>query len=135
VDNLHEQLASLHSISAEIAGLHELAEIHDQALGCCLNLTHSEFAFTGLLRDAEDTGAASGRIKVSDQVMDVAAIRTGCRQPRPGCTQSQQRGMALSGSARRMFREAMPVLASVGYEGPGHGVKVRVRKPGSAQRA
>jgi signal transduction histidine kinase len=74
VENLHEQLASLHSISAEIAGLHELAEIHDQALGYCLKLTGSEFAFTGLLRDT-DVDVPSGRIKVSDQIMDVAAIK------------------------------------------------------------
>jgi signal transduction histidine kinase len=74
VDNLQEQLASLHSISVEIAGLHDLAEIHDQALGYCLNLTDSEFAFTGLLRDA-NVDAADGQIKVSDPVMDVAAIR------------------------------------------------------------
>jgi hypothetical protein len=74
VDNLHEQLASLHAISAEIAGLHDLAEIHDQALGYCVSLTGSEFAFTGLLRDT-DTDAASEQIAVSDQVMDVAAIK------------------------------------------------------------
>ncbi|MEA2974278.1 MAG: hypothetical protein QOG82_2736, partial [Actinomycetota bacterium] len=49
--NLHEQLVSLHSISVEIAGLHDLHEIHDRALGYCLELTDSEFAFTGLLRN------------------------------------------------------------------------------------
>ena len=32
-DGLREQLAALHSISVEIAGLHELSEIHDRALG------------------------------------------------------------------------------------------------------
>ena len=74
VGNLHEQLASLHSISVEVAGLHDLAEIHDQALGYCLTLTGSELAFTGLLRDT-NADTASGQIKVSDQVMDVAAIR------------------------------------------------------------
>lgn len=75
MDKLHEQLASLHSISAEIAGLHELAQIHDQALGYCLNLTRSQFAFTGLLRDTSDANATGGRITVSDQLMDVAAIK------------------------------------------------------------
>ena len=74
VDNLQEQLASLHSISVEIAGLHDLAAIHDQALGYCLNLTGSELAFTGLLRDT-NADAAGSQVKVSDQVMDVAAIR------------------------------------------------------------
>jgi signal transduction histidine kinase len=74
VDNLHEQLASLHCISVEIAGLHDLAGIHDQALGFCLNLTDSEFAFTGLLRDTS-VDAAGAQIKVSDQVMDIAATR------------------------------------------------------------
>jgi GAF domain-containing protein len=74
VDNLHEQLDSLHSISVGIAGLHDLAEIHDQALGYCLNLTGSEFAFTGLLRDTR-VDAASAQVKVSDQVMDIAATR------------------------------------------------------------
>ena len=49
MDNFQQQLASLHAIAAEIAGLHQLAEIHDQALGYCLDLTGSQFAFTGLL--------------------------------------------------------------------------------------
>jgi signal transduction histidine kinase len=74
VDNLHEQLASLHSISAEIAGLHDLAGIHDQALGYCLSLTYSEFAFTGLLRDTS-IDAPSAQAKVGGQVMDIAATR------------------------------------------------------------
>ena len=74
-DNLHEQLASLHSISVEMAGLHELSDIHDLALGYCLELTDSEFAFTGLLRDTNVGTVASGQIEVSDQVMDVAAIK------------------------------------------------------------
>jgi signal transduction histidine kinase len=74
-DNLHEQLASLHSISVEIAGLHDLRDIHDRALGYCLELTDSEFAFTGLLRNTEVGVVATGEIQVSDQVMDVAAIR------------------------------------------------------------
>ena len=60
-DNLHEQLASLHSISVEMAGLHELSDIHDLALGYCLELTDSEFAFTGLLRDTNIGAVASGR--------------------------------------------------------------------------
>lgn len=74
-DNVHEQLASLHSISVEIAGLHDLAEIHDRALGYCVELTDSEFAFTGLLHDAKTGVVASGEIEVSDEVMDVAAIK------------------------------------------------------------
>ena len=59
---LHEQLESLHVISVEIAALRDIAEIHDRALGYCLKLTHSKFAFTGLLTDA-------GRS------LDVAAIK------------------------------------------------------------
>lgn len=74
-ENLHEQLASLHAISVEIAGLHDLSEIHDRALGYCLDLTDSEFAFTGLLRNADVGIVATGEIQVSDQVMDIAAIR------------------------------------------------------------
>lgn len=74
-DKVHEQLASLHSISVEIAGLHELAEIHDRALGYCVELTDSEFAFTGLLHNTKIGVVASGEIEVSDEVMDVAAIR------------------------------------------------------------
>jgi signal transduction histidine kinase len=74
-DNLNEQLASLHAISVEIAGLHELPEIHDLALGYCLQLTDSEFAFTGLLRDTNVGVIASGQIEVSEQVMEVAAIK------------------------------------------------------------
>ena len=50
-DSLHEQLASLHSIAVEITGLHTLSDIHERALDYCLDLTQSEFAFTGLLRD------------------------------------------------------------------------------------
>jgi GAF domain-containing protein len=73
--NLHEQLASLHMISVEIAGLHNLAEIHDKALGYCLALTGSEFAFTGLLRDARVGVVASGDLKASEHVMEVAAIK------------------------------------------------------------
>lgn len=73
--NLHEQLASLHMISVEIAGLHNLAEIHDKALGYCLALTGSEFAFTGLLRDARVGVVASGDLKASEHVMDIAAIK------------------------------------------------------------
>jgi hypothetical protein len=61
-DALHEQLESLHSISVEIAALRDMAEIHDRALGYCLKLTDSQFAFTGLLTDA-------GRS------LDVAAIK------------------------------------------------------------
>jgi hypothetical protein len=74
LDNLHEQLASLRSISAEIAGLHDLAETHDQALGYCLRLTDSQFAFTGLLRDTK-VEAPGGHITVNPQIMDVAAIK------------------------------------------------------------
>ena len=74
-DNVHEQLASLHSISIEIAGLHELQQIHDRALGYCRQLTGSEFAFTGLLRDTDQGVIASGQVEVSDQVMDIAAIK------------------------------------------------------------
>jgi DNA-binding CsgD family transcriptional regulator len=73
--SLHEQLAALHSISVEIAGLHELSVIHDRALGYCLELTASEFAFTGLLRDTRVGVVASGRAEISDCVMDVAAIK------------------------------------------------------------
>ena len=66
---LHAQLESLHAISVEIAALRDMAEIHDRALGYCLKLTDSKFAFTGLLTDA---GAG----------MDVAAIK-GFQPARP----------------------------------------------------
>ena len=72
MDNFQEQLVSLHAISAQIAGLHQLAEIHDQALGYCLTLTGSQFAFTGLLRDTADGGGGG---TAGDQIMDVAAIK------------------------------------------------------------
>jgi transcriptional regulator with GAF, ATPase, and Fis domain len=61
-DALHEQLESLHAISVEIAALRDMAEIHDRALGYCLKLTDSEFAFTGLVTD-------------DARSMDVAAIK------------------------------------------------------------
>jgi signal transduction histidine kinase len=74
-DNLQDQLASLYSISVEIAGLHELAAIQDRALGYCLELTASEFAFTGLLRGTGPESVDSTQFEVSDPVMDVAAIK------------------------------------------------------------
>jgi len=74
-DSLQDQLASLYSISAEIGGLHELADIQDRALGYCLELTASEFAFTGLLRGVGPEAVDSAQLEVSDPVMDVAAIR------------------------------------------------------------
>jgi len=55
------QLDSLHSISIEIARLHELPPVMDRALSHCLDLTGSAFGFVGLLNG-------------SDQ-MDVAAIK------------------------------------------------------------
>ncbi len=74
-NNLHEQLLSLHSISVEIAGLHSLGEIHHRALGYCLELTDSQFGFTGILREPGTGVIATGELRVSDMVMDVAAIR------------------------------------------------------------
>ncbi len=62
-DALHEQLESLHAISVEIAALRDMAEIHDRALGYCLKLTDSKFAFTGLLADdarSMDVAATKG---------------------------------------------------------------------------
>ena len=73
--NLQEQLLSLHSISVEIAGLRELGEIHDRALGYCLELTDSQFGFTGILREPGTGVIATGELRVSDMVMEVAAIR------------------------------------------------------------
>ncbi|MDQ1427723.1 MAG: hypothetical protein QOK39_1199 [Acidimicrobiaceae bacterium] len=62
LDTLQAQLASLHDISVEIAGLRDMPEIHDRALGYCLELTGSTLAFTGLLTDGPNR-------------MDVAAIK------------------------------------------------------------
>jgi signal transduction histidine kinase len=62
-DVLHEQLESLHAISVEIAAVRDMAEIHDRALGYCLKLTDSKFAFTGLLTDdarSMDVAATKG---------------------------------------------------------------------------
>jgi GAF domain-containing protein len=56
-----QQLESLYSISIEIAGLHELQQVLDRALGYCLDLTQSAFGFIGLLNGS--------------QQMDVAAIK------------------------------------------------------------
>ncbi|MGA9113287.1 MAG: GAF domain-containing protein [Candidatus Dormiibacterota bacterium] len=57
-----DQLAALHSVSVEIAALHDLAEVHERALEHGLRLTHSAFAFTGLLVE-------------SPRVMEVAAVK------------------------------------------------------------
>jgi signal transduction histidine kinase len=57
-----ERLASLHSVSVEIAALRDLAEVQERALEHGLRLTRSAFAFMGLL------GA-------SPRVMDVVAIK------------------------------------------------------------
>jgi signal transduction histidine kinase len=56
-----QQLESLYSISIEIARLHEMPQVLDRALGCCLELTGSAFGFIGLLD--------------GNQEMDVAAIK------------------------------------------------------------
>ena len=75
-DNLHDQLLSLHAISVEIAGLHELGAIQDRALDYCLELTSSELGFIGILREPGTGDHRNGRVElVSDMVMDVAAIR------------------------------------------------------------
>ena len=55
-----QQLESLYSISIEIARLHEIPQVLDRALGCCLDLTQSAFGFIGL---------------INGQHMDVAAIK------------------------------------------------------------
>ena len=60
-DDLRDQLDSLHSISVEVAALHEISDIEQRALDHCLQLTDSEFGFIGLLVDGP-------------RVMDVAAI-------------------------------------------------------------
>ena len=56
-----DELTSLYAMSVELAGLHELPQVLDTALGFCLELTSSTFGFVGLLN-----GSA---------VMDVAAIK------------------------------------------------------------
>jgi signal transduction histidine kinase len=57
-----QQLESLYSISIEIARLHEMPQVLDRALGCCLELTRSAFGFIGLLngRDEMDVAAIKG---------------------------------------------------------------------------
>lgn len=61
-----QQLESLYSISVEISRLHEMPEVLDRALGCCLDLTRSAFGFIGLLNGRQQNGR---------QQMDVAAIK------------------------------------------------------------
>src|SRR6266852_2374246 len=56
-----QQLESLYTISIEIARLHEMPQVLDRALGCCLDLTQSAFGFIGLIN--------------GQQQMDVAAIK------------------------------------------------------------
>jgi len=56
-----QQLESLYSISIEVSRLHELPQVLDRALGCCLELTQSAFGFIGLVNGS--------------QQMDVAAIK------------------------------------------------------------
>ncbi|TMD36270.1 MAG: GAF domain-containing protein [Chloroflexi bacterium] len=56
-----QQLESLYSISIEVSRLHELPQVLDRALGCCLDLTQSAFGFIGLLNGSQE--------------MDVAAIK------------------------------------------------------------
>ncbi|HTW20133.1 MAG TPA: GAF domain-containing protein [Mycobacteriales bacterium] len=73
-DNLHTKLASLHEISVEIAALRNLSQVHERALNYCRELTDSEFAFSGLLRETTVGRVANGRMEVGDRVMDVAAI-------------------------------------------------------------
>jgi signal transduction histidine kinase len=58
---VQDELASLYAMSVELAGLHELPQVLDTALGFCLELTASTFGFVGLLN--------------GQAVMDVAAIK------------------------------------------------------------
>ena len=74
-DSLQDQLASLYTISVEIAGLHRLAEIHDRVLGYCLDLTAVEFAFMGLIRTNSSPEFCGFSPDTDEQVMDVAAIK------------------------------------------------------------
>lgn len=48
-ETFREQLDSLHSISVEIASLHELPQVYNTALKYCLGLTGSQLGFIGLL--------------------------------------------------------------------------------------
>jgi GAF domain-containing protein len=48
-ETFREQLDSLHSISVEIASLHELPQVYKAALAYCLGLTGSQLGFIGLL--------------------------------------------------------------------------------------
>jgi signal transduction histidine kinase len=64
-DSLRDQLASLHDIAVEIAALRDMSLIHDRALGYCLDLTGSQYAFTGLLPEGPGRQAK----------MDVAAVK------------------------------------------------------------
>ena len=48
-ETFREQLDSLHSISVEIASLHELPQVYKAALTYCLGLTGSQLGFIGLL--------------------------------------------------------------------------------------
>lgn len=50
-DRWREELESLHAISVEIAGLHQLNQVMDRALDYCLQLTESAFGFVGLIDD------------------------------------------------------------------------------------
>jgi signal transduction histidine kinase len=80
-DDLRDQLDSLHSISVEIAALHEISDIEQRALDYCLQLTVSEFGFIGLLVDGPrvmDVAAIEGFERVDEEFYDqfhVMAVR------------------------------------------------------------
>jgi signal transduction histidine kinase len=50
-DALQAQLEWLHSLSVEIAALHDVREVYDRALARCLELTSSQMGFVDLLED------------------------------------------------------------------------------------
>ena len=74
-NNLHEQLLSLQSISVEIAGLRDLGEIHDRALGLLPRVHRLAIRVHRHPPRTRDWGHRNWRAEVSDMVMDVAAIR------------------------------------------------------------
>lgn len=73
-DNFNDQLASLHAISVEIAGIRSLAEVHDRALDHCLRLTQSEFGFTGVLNDGGSSGSEE-HAPPGSEIMTVVAVK------------------------------------------------------------
>jgi hypothetical protein len=105
-DAFRDRLDSFHAVSAEIAGLHEMADIHEWALRRCRELTASRLALMVLLvgdSQAQSLFVASGnatrRLRPRRQLSDHAG--GGVEACSRACVASPEVGEVLHALGRR----------------------------------